>query len=56
MKKYEVVIHYEGAVNYIVDADNAAEAESIAEMEFSETSLETIADGLMFRCDDCWEI
>lgn len=56
MKKYEVVIHYEGAVSYIIDANNAAEAESIAEMEFGETPLEVIADGLMFKCDDCWLI
>ena len=57
MKKYEVVIHYEGAISYIIEADSALEAEKMAKKEFDEaTPLEDIAEGLMFHCDDCWEI
>ena len=57
MKKYEVVIHYEGAISYIVEADNVSEAEEIAKKEFNEeTPLEDIAEGLMSYCEDCYEI
>ena len=56
MKKYRVVIHYEGAITYAIEANNAAEAETIAEREFSETPAEVIADRLLFKCEDCWRI
>ena len=57
MKKYEVVIHYEGAISYIIEADSALEAEKMAKKEFNEeTPLEDIAEGLMFYCEDCYAI
>ena len=57
MKKYEVIIHYEGAISYIVEADSASEAEKMAKKEFNEeTPSEVIAEGLMFYCEDCYKI
>ena len=57
MKKYEVIIHYEGAISYIIEADSASEAEKMVKKEFNEkTPLEDIAEGLMFHCEDCYEI
>ena len=43
MKKFEVVVHYEGAINYEVEAQTEDEAKQIAEKMFGDESDTIIA-------------
>lgn len=56
MKTYNVVVHYEGAFSYEVEAENEDAAKEIAmdmaSAEPNDALDENIAD--MFVCD-CWE-
>jgi len=44
--KYEVCIHYEGAWEFEVEADNADEAKARAEAKFAELPAETLVENL----------
>ena len=57
MKKFEVVVHYEGAISYEVKAETEDEAKQIAEKMFEDESDTTIAAEIA-DCGvcDCWEI
>lgn len=55
--KYNVVVHYAGAWDFEVEADNQEQAEEIALSEFDKISpTELVAQ--LAECDvcDCWEI
>lgn len=55
--KYNVVIHYEGAWNFYIEAKNEDEAKEVAEMKFAELSpkelINNLADSFV---DGCWEV
>ena len=57
MAKYKVVVHFEGAFNYVVSANSPEEAEEwamdVSDSASSESFLENIADIFVA---DCWEI
>lgn len=57
MAKYKVVVHYEGAFNYVVSANSPEEAEEWAmaasDSAPSESFMENLADIFV---TDCWEI
>lgn len=55
--KYKVIIHYEGALSFEIEAKNEDEAKEIAEMEFADCTNEELAANLESSdvCD-CWEI
>ena len=57
MKKFEVVVHYEGAISYEVEAQTEEEARQIAERMFGDESNAIIAAEIS-DCDicDCWEM
>lgn len=56
MKKYNVVIHYEGAFALQVEADNEEQAEERAEQIFDEFSDRELVDNLAeIKICDCWE-
>ena len=57
MKKFEVVVHYEGAINYEVEAQTEDEAKQIAEKMFGNES-DTIIAAEITDCGicDCWEM
>ena len=55
--KYSVVVHYEGAWNFKIEAKDEDEAREIAEMKFAELSAEELVNNLVDSCvDGCWEI
>lgn len=56
MKKYSVVIHYEGGWHFDIEAENEDVAKEIAEEKFAELSPKELIDNLAdtFVCD-CWE-
>lgn len=57
MKKYNVVIHYAGAVNIEIDAANEDEARKSAQQAFDEISdADLIAELAEIDVCDCWEI
>lgn len=57
MKKYEVVIHYEGGWFFEVEAENEDEAKRIAEEQFNELPSEELVANLADAfVDDCWEM
>lgn len=57
MSKYKVVIHYEGALKYIVEADNLEEAEAKAcelyDNEDNDVFAEYLADSFIA---DSWRV
>lgn len=57
MSKYKVIIHYEGALNYTVEADNLDEAEAKAcelfDSEDNDRFAECIADSFIA---DSWRV
>lgn len=57
MKKFEVVVHYEGVISYEVEAQTEEEARQIAERMFGDESDVIIAAEIA-DCDicDCWEM
>ena len=57
MKKFEVVVHYEGTINYEVEAQTEDEAKQIAEKMFGDES-DTIIAAEITDCGicDCWEM
>lgn len=56
MKKFEVVVHYEGSINYKVEAQTEDEAKEMAERFFGDESDSVIAAEIS-DCNvcDCWE-
>lgn len=57
MKKYNVVIHYAGAVNIEIDATNEEKAKELAELAFDDISdADLIADITEIDICDCYEI
>ena len=56
MKNYTVIIHYAGAVNIQVEAENEEQAHKKAEQVFDEISDADLISGLgdIHICD-CWE-
>lgn len=55
--KYNVVIHYEGAWNFKIEAKDEDEAMEIAEMKFAELSAEELVNNLAdSTIDGCWEL
>lgn len=57
MKKYNVVIHYAGAVNIEIDATNEEKAKELAELAFDDISdADLIADIAEIDICDCYEI
>ena len=57
MKKFNVVIHYEGGWSFEIDADNEETAKEIAEEMFDDISdRDLIANLADVFIDDCWEI
>lgn len=56
MKKYNVVIHYSGAINVQVEAENEEQAYENAELAFDEvSSAQLIAELADIHVCDCWE-
>lgn len=56
MKKYNVVIHYEGAFAIQVEADNKEQAHERAEQIFDEFSDRELVDNLAeIKICDSWE-
>ncbi len=57
MKTYTVIIHYAGAVNVQVEAENEEQAHAKAEQVFDEISdADLIADLADIHICDCWEV
>ena len=57
MKKYNVVIHYAGAVNIEIDATNEEKAKELAELALDDISdADLIADIAEIDICDCYEI
>lgn len=57
MKKWHVVIHYEGAYDFDVYAKNKEEAEEKAQIGFDEVDeRELIANIESSDVCDCWEV
>lgn len=57
MKKYNVIVHYEGAIGIEVDAENEEKAEELAKRAFDEISdAELIANLADIDICDCFEI
>lgn len=56
MGKYTVVVHYEGSIDYTIDASSEDEAKKTAEYMFGDESPATITSEIAdcFVCD-CWE-
>lgn len=56
MGKYTVVVHYEGSIDYTIDATSEDEAKIIAENMFGDESPAIISSEIAdcFVCD-CWE-
>ena len=57
MKKYNVVIHYAGAFDIQVEAENEEQARQMAEQAFDEVSDADLIAGLAdIGICDCWEV
>ena len=57
MKTYEVIIHYAGAVNVQVEAENEEQAREMAEQSFDKMSdADLISDLADIHICDCWEV
>ena len=57
MKKFNVVIHYEGGWSFEIEANNEEVAKEIAEEMFSDISdRDLIANLADVFIDDCWEV
>lgn len=57
MKKFNVVIHYEGGWSFEIEADNIEVAKEIAEEMFDDISdRDLIANLADVFIDDCWEV
>lgn len=57
MKRYNVVIHYAGAVTAEVEAENEDQAYEMAEQAFDEVSdADLIASIGDIHICDCWEV
>lgn len=57
MKTYNVVIHYAGAFDIQVEAENEEQARQMAEQAFDEVSdADLIADLADIGICDCWEV
>jgi hypothetical protein len=55
--KYNVVIHYEGAWNFNIEAEDEDMAREIAEDKFAELSPEELINNLADSfVDGCWEV
>lgn len=55
--KYNVVIHYEGAWNFNIEAEDEDMAREIAEDKFAELSPEELINNLADNfVDGCWEV
>jgi len=56
MKKYTVIVHYEGAFEYTVEAEDEDKAREIAEEKFGCESNDSIAENIAdsYVCDS-WE-
>lgn len=56
MKKFVVIVHYEGAMDYEVEAETEEEARDIADQMFSEEDDRKISTSVAYYdiCD-CWE-
>lgn len=55
MTKYTVVIHYEGSVDYTIEAENEEDAKEIASQKMMNEDLETICEGIDWDICDVWE-
>lgn len=56
MKKFEVVVHYEGGWKTIVEAEDEDSAKEIAEEKFGDLSYSELVGTLAdFYACDCWE-
>ena len=57
MKKFVVIVHYEGAMDYEVEAETEEEARDIADQMFSEEDGRKISASVAYYdiCD-CWEL
>ena len=59
MNKYIVIVHYEGALDFTVEANSEEEAEKIIETKIAAGTLDTenkILDVLEPEICDCWQI
>ena len=57
MKKYSVVIHYEGAISFEIKAHNTTEAEQLAEELFDKMNDRELVENLAeISIYDVWEI
>lgn len=58
MKKiYKVVVHYEGAITFEIEADNEEKAEQLAEEYFGDMSERELVDNLAdIGVCDCYEV
>lgn len=57
MKKFAVVVHYEGAMNYEVEAETEEEAKEIADQMFNEEDDREISAQIAdYDICDCWEL
>ena len=55
-KEFEIVVHFEGAINYTIKACDEDEAKDIAESKFQEESAKTICENIAdSEVCDCWE-
>ena len=55
--KYRVVIHYEGAWNFEIEAADEEQAQELAETQFAELGADELINNLadVITCD-CWEV
>jgi len=53
--KYTVVVHYEGAINYLVDAESEEEARNTAVGMFEDEEAETVLESIQWDICDSWE-
>lgn len=55
--KYNVVVHYEGAWNFEIEAENEDKAKELAEREFDNLSAVELEENLAdISVCDCYEI
>jgi len=54
-KKYTVVIHYEGAWDYDIEAESEEEAKEIANGLFMDAEPLEVWDSVDWDICDCWE-
>jgi hypothetical protein len=57
MKKFNVVIHYEGGWSFEIEANDEEAAKEIAEEMFADIpDMDLIANLADVFIDDCWEV